>query len=200
MMLPRVSFLAIALLLAACAPRAPALPTSTPAPTATATPDATALLRKRPLQLLKLEAGSPCPRLHARQVAPNYGIALGDGPVYAAGFTADGILGMRFPPPTETPFYGSPWSGAMIVWFIDPAYGGPVLIRGGRLDAPGEIRFDNGPNPPSQLWIDTASPVASQDWRNVAAYARLSSPGCYMVQVDGLGFTEAIIFEAQVQP
>ncbi|HEX8991754.1 MAG TPA: hypothetical protein VF784_08750 [Anaerolineales bacterium] len=202
MMLPRASFLALALFLgtltAACAPRAPLPPTA--APTATVTPDATALLRKRPLQLLKLEAGSPCPRLHARQITPAYGIALGDGPAYVAGFTADGILDMSFPPPTDTPFYGSQWSGAKVLWFIDPAYSGPVLIRGGRLDAPGELRFDNGLNPPSQLWIEAASPVVSPDWRNLATYTRLSGPGCYMYQVDGLGFTEALIFEAQAQP
>ena len=197
-MLPRAAFLALALLLGACAPLAPAPPT--PAPTATATPDATALLRKRPLQLLKLEAGSPCPRLHARQITPAYGIALGDGPAYVAGFSADGILDMSFPPPTETPFYGSQWSGAKVLWFIDPAYGGPLLIRGGRLDSSGEIRFDTGLNPPSQIWIEAASPAASSDWRNLATYTRLSSPGCYMYQVDGLSFTEAIIFEAQAQP
>ncbi len=169
-------------------------------PTATATPDASARLRQRPLQLLPLEAGSQCPRAHARQIAPNYGIALGDGPAYVAGFTADGILNMGFPPPTQTVFYGSEWSGATVLWLIDPVYRGPVLIRGGRLDSPGELRFDDGLNPPSQLWIEAASTALPADWRNLATYTRLSSPGCYMYQVDGLGFTETIIFEAQAQP
>lgn len=189
----------LGLLITACAFLAPASPTPTPAPSAT--PDPAAQLRQRRLQLLKLEPGTACPRAHGRQVAPDFGIAIGDGPVYAAGFGADGVLNVPFPAPAGSLFHGSAWSGAKVLWFIDPSYRGPVLIRGGRLDGPEQVRFETGDNPPAQLWID-ATPVptgGTPDWRNQPSYTRLSAPGCYLYQADGIGFTETIIFEARAQ-
>ncbi len=187
------------LVLAACAPR-PAPATATPVPLHTLDP--ASQLSKRPLQLLKLESGAECPRTHARQVNPDFGIAIGDGPAYAAGFTADGILDVSFPAPTESPFHGSEWSGAKVLWIVNPSYQGAVLIRGGRLDGSGQVRFETGTEPPSELWLPTPTAPSSSTsgWRNFPSYTRLQSPGCYMYQVDGLNFTETIIFEAKAQP
>ncbi len=193
MMPVRLFLLMLALLLASCAP-APAAPTATPAPSPTLDP--AAKVSARPLQLIKMEAGAECPRAHPRQVNANFGAAIGDGPAYAAGFDPSGILNVSFPAPTETPFYGSEWSGAKVLWLIDPAYRGPVLVRGGRLDGSGQLGFDTGDQPPTELWIQPAS----ADWRSLPSYTRLRSPGCYMYQVDGLNFTETIIFEAKAQP
>ncbi len=149
------------------------------------------------MQLIKLESGAECPRAHPRQVNPDFGPAIGDGPAYAAGFDSNGVLNMSFPAPTETPFYGSAWSGAKVLWIVDPTYRGPLLIRGGRLDGSGQIGFETGAEPPSELRIDAAT---TSDWRSFPSYTRLRSPGCYMYQVDGLTFTETIIFEAKAQP
>ena len=190
----RLPILLLALLLSACAPAAPS-----PVATSLATLDPASQLSLRPLQLLKLEPGTPCPRAHGRQVNPAYGIAIGDGPVYAAGFGNDGILNVSIPAPTETPFYGSEWSGARVLWLVDPAYRGPILIRGGRLDGSGPLRFDTGAEPLPELRLDPLS-SGSLDWRSRETYTRLRAPGCYMYQVDGLSFTETIIFEAKSQP
>ncbi len=191
---PAFVLLALALWLAACAPPGPPLVAS---PGVLHTPDPADELRSRPLQLIKIEAGSQCPSAHPRQVNPDYGVAVGEGPVYAAGFGNDGVLSITFPAPTETPFYGSAWSGTKVLWFVDPAYQGPVLIRGGQLDGPNSVRFNTGADLPSELWIDAAG---SSNWRSQATYTRLRLPGCYMYQVDGTNFTETIIFEAKAQP
>src|SRR5512142_2129764 len=100
----RPLIVSLALCLAACAP-APLAATATPVPMHTLDP--ASQLSNRPVKLLKLEAGAECPRAHARQVHADFGPALGDGPAYAAGFSADGILNVSFPAATETPFYGS---------------------------------------------------------------------------------------------
>ncbi len=196
-MISRIFPLVLALLLVACAPRA-AAPTASPIPLHTLDP--ASQLANRPLQLIKLEPGATCPRAHARQVNPDFGIAIGDGPAYAAGFTADGVLNLSFPAPTETPFYGSEWSGAKVLWIVDSTYQGPLLIRGGRLDGSDQVRFENGAEPPSQLSLPAAPASGTSDWRSLPSYTRLRSPGCYMYQVDGLSFTETIIFEARAQP
>lgn len=75
-------------------------------------------------------------------------------PVYAAGFGVDGILYFDQPVLTGSRFYGSAWSGNKVLWIVAPAYRGPVLIRGGRLDGPGALRFNLGLDPPSRLWMD----------------------------------------------
>ena len=195
-MMARLSILMLALLLAACAP-APAAATATPVPLHTLDP--ASQLSSRPLQLLNLEPGSECPRAHPRLVNPAFDPAIGEGPAYAAGFGSDGILNVSFPAPTETPFYGSEWSGAKVLWFVDPAYRGPILIRGGRLDGSGPLRFETGAEPLPDLRLDPLS-SGSSDWRSRESYTRLRAPGCYMYQVDGLSFTETIIFEAKSQP
>ncbi len=187
----------LVLFLSACTPAlSQAVPS--PAPLA-ASADPAAQLSLRRLQLLKLESGAQCPRAHARQVARAYGVALGDGPAYATGFSNDSILQINLTAPTESPFYGNEWSGAKVLWFIDPAYRGPILIRGGQLDGPDRLRFDMGAEPASEIAIAAAA-GSSSEWRSIPSYVRLRSPGCYMIQVDGLNFTEAIIFEAHAQP
>ncbi len=198
-MATRICLLVAVFILAGCAP-APAAPTATPVPLHTLDPASE--LSNRPVQLIKLESGAECPRAHPGQVNPDFGPAIGDGPAYAVGFTADGVLNVSFPAATETPFFGSEWSGAKVLWIVNPTYTGPLLIRGGRLDGSGQIGFETGTEPPFELRLPTPTAPSSSTsgWRNFPSYTRLRSPGCYMYQVDGLDFTETIIFEAKAQP
>jgi len=198
-MAARIRLLIVIFILAGCAP-APSAPTTSPLPLHTLDPAVN--LKNRPVQLLKLEPGTQCPRAHPRQVNLDFGPAIGDGPAYAAGFDGNGILNISFPAGTETPFYGSEWSGAKVLWIVDPVYRGPLLIRGGRMDGSGQVRFENGSEPPSELWLPspTAPSSTTSGWRSFPSYTRLRSPGCYMYQVDGLTFTETIIFEAKATP
>lgn len=156
-------------------------------------------LRQRALQLPQLKPGTACPRSSGRLIAPAYGVAIGAGPAYGAGFGPDGILYFSQPAPAGSEFYGSVWSGAKVLWIIAPTQPGPVLIRGGRLDGPEGLRFNGGLDPAAELWIAAAS-GSPADWRGEPSYTRLKVPGCYAFQVDGEGFSETIVFEARVGP
>lgn len=189
--------LLLILFLSACAPPSSSALLS---PTAVFTPDASATLHAHPVQARRLEPGVQCPSAHGKQLNATAGVVLGNGPVYVGGLSENGVLNVAFPPATETPFYGNAWSGARVVWFIDPSYRGAVLIRGTRLDGPDVVRFGGGSEPLSDLYIPAASTATSPGWRSQAIYARFFEPGCYMYQVDGANFSESIIFAVQAQP
>ncbi|PZR99578.1 MAG: hypothetical protein DLM69_07240, partial [Candidatus Chloroheliales bacterium] len=55
-----------------------------------ASPETWATLRQRPLALPSLAPGAGCPTSTGKQVSPDFGLALGDGPVYPVGFGASG--------------------------------------------------------------------------------------------------------------
>jgi hypothetical protein len=94
------------------------------------------------------------------------------------------------------------WYGIKDIWVIDGSYSGPVLIRGGRIDGAGSIELEWNPLTPrmESLRIDAASPSLQANtttgWRSVPAAAYIRTPGCYAYQIDGIGFTTHIVFEA----
>ncbi|MFL5733093.1 MAG: hypothetical protein ACJ78Q_07800 [Chloroflexia bacterium] len=151
--------------------------------------DAWAALRARPVQLPAVAPGGPCPTARGKQVNPAYGLALGDGPAYPVGLGPEGIY-----------YYGGAtqeggWWYLKVLWVVSPDYRGPTLVRGGRIDAPGELRFERGADPPSELRLDTTQ-AAAGTWSDFPTYTRLRAPGCYAYQVDGTGFTRTIVFKA----
>src|SRR5438309_2113835 len=93
---------------------------------------------RRPHDLPSVEAGGSCPvsqpnpRIWAR-AAPG----LGPGPVAPVGLGDQSILRFRR-------FAGSSWGGQKVLWVAAPSYGGPVLIRGARIDGPGGVGFNLG--------------------------------------------------------
>jgi hypothetical protein len=118
------------------------------------------------------------------------GAAWGPGPAYPVGLADGPILYYLDPIPRSSVFFGSPWFGNKVLWFVDRSvYRGPVLIRGRRLDGPHLLRFDDGRTPPRELRISATT-------RQNPSYTRVSAPGCYAYQVDGLGFSYAIVFRA----
>lgn len=44
-----------------------------------------------------------------------------------------------------------------------------------------------------------STPTSAQPWANRPSFTRVRAPGCYAYQVDGTGFTEIIVFQAQPQ-
>jgi hypothetical protein len=155
-------------------------------------------LRAHPLRLPTLPAGFPCPvsRVDQRVDFHRYGIGdgIGSGPAYPIGL-ADGVLELVW---NTTEFRGR-WGGQKVLWWAHPRYRGPVLIRGGRLDAPGRVRFERGALPPLELRIPRrADPLARG--RGRPSYTRLRVPGCYAYQIDGLGFSRRIVFRAVAGP
>jgi hypothetical protein len=164
--------------------------TATPIPTQSA--DEWAALRQRPLRLPAVEPGGPCPTAPGgRQVASEFGLALGDGPLYPAGFDERGVYDY-----TGAIQEGG-WYLLKVLWIGDPSYKGAALVRGRQVDGPGELRFNEGANPSSELRLhtDAGNPTAS-GWNNWPSYTRLRGPGCYAYQVDGLGFSDVVVFRA----
>lgn len=154
-------------------------------------------LGRDPLQLPTVDPAEPCPTSPRRATSPDFGPGLGDGPAYPVGFTADGKLYVELPPfePAHQ-WSGSGWGGRKVLWVVDPAYTGPIRIRGGRLDAAGEIRFDN--ELVSELKLSAGGDVGltASGWRHRPSHTRVQAPGCYAYRVDGEGFSDVIVFEA----
>ena len=156
-----------------------------------ATQDPYAALRARPLKLPTIAPGSHCPATPGRQVAPEFGLALGGGPVYPVGFDQAGTYDY-----TGAIEEGG-WYLLKVLWVGSPAFKGPALVRGHQADGPNELRFEQGANPPAELKLhtDAGNPTGS-GWANWPNYTRLRAPGCYAYQVDGVGFSNVIVFRA----
>ncbi len=100
-----------------------------------------------------------------------------------------------------------------VAWGADPSYSGPIRIRGGRIDGAGQLlleTFDNkhrgapvktldGGNLMQELDLlasHSTFPNVPSGWRMWPSGTYVPTPGCYAWQVDGLGFTELIIFHS----
>ena len=115
-----------------------------------------------------------------------------DLPIYPAGAALDGTLHGRL---------------AKGSWAIAPGYGGPVLIRGWRIDGDEELRFPYDGSQ-TELRLDgpgdgkdpaVPNPDGSDDptWRYFSLQTRVPTAGCYAVQVDGWNFSALLIMPAR---
>jgi len=71
------------------------------------------------------------------------------------------------------------------------------LIRGGRVDGPGELRFEAAAaRPELRLPIHSyvESPGQPAGWRQFISELAPSTPGCYAVQIDTLTRTDFLVF------
>jgi hypothetical protein len=125
-------------------------------------------------------------------------MALGSGPVYL--FNGETVR-------------SNPEHSNKVVWAADPSYSGPIRIRGGRIDASGELlldSFDNKWQGASAKTVDGSKLTSELDllvshstfpnvpsgWRMWPSGMYVANVGCYALQVDGLGFTELITFHS----
>lgn len=170
---------------------------------ATDIPPATwASLRARPLRLPSLAPGVACPAASGRVVEPSYGPVIGDGPAYIVGMGTDGVLHATGPMPGDAG--SASWGNQFSMFIIAPTYSGPVLARGHQLDGPHALLFNGGLDQIagfspatltllSQLRIEGGTAFGSP-WANWSAYLRMQAPGCYAIQLDGLSFSEIVVF------
>jgi hypothetical protein len=132
------------------------------------------------------------------QLGPGLETGLGSGPVYVlSGETVR----------------SDPGHSNKVAWGADPKYVGPIRIRGGRIDGAGQLlldTFDNkwrgapvktldGTNLMPELDLlesNSTFPNVPSGWRIWPTGTYVAAPGCYAWQVDGLGFTELIIFHS----
>lgn len=125
------------------------------------------------------------------------GDGIGSGPAYPIGRPGGEL---RLAPAKN--FHSKKWAGQKVLWFVLPAYRGPVLIRGARLDGPGLVRFQSGNVPPQQLWIRVGEQqgrpggLEPKAARYLPSYTRVRGPGCYAYQIDGTMFSRVVVFRA----
>jgi hypothetical protein len=160
------------------------LETMTVAPRAESDPRYWAGIR-RPLRLAPA-AGRPCPLSPAARVAPDAGLALGRGPVYAVVGSHAGDVSLRGDLVTRG------WYHHKTLWTAAPEYRGPIIVRGRRLDRPGVVRFDRIRG--GELRLPEAR---SGRWRYFPSETLVRGPGCYGLQVDGRTFSTRIVFYAR---
>lgn len=145
-----------------------------------------------------LAVGESCPGALPRQVAEGFGAALGPGPVYPVFPGGNGTLML------STSFPGG-WPGQKVLWIVDPAYKGPVVVRGVRLDAPGYVGFGEGVDPLLELRLElprnaVVPNTPAPTWRNWPTSTRVPGDGCYAYIVTGSGFSYSIAFSARADP
>lgn len=99
-------------------------------------------------------------------------------------------------PCPRTPVDGTEWGFSKVLWVSSPDYDGPALIRGYQIDGTNELRFERGADPPAELRLPEEGGSAPAGWRNWPSHTRVRAPGCYAYQIDGLDFTEVIVFQA----
>ena len=93
------------------------------------------------------------------------------------------------------PFIGSAWAGARVTWHAAPSYSGPVLIRGRQVGGGGAVGFGEGHVPYDELQLlQSGQGAPSGPGRTWFTFTRVRRPGCYAYQVDGTGFSDAIVF------
>lgn len=152
---------------------------------------------RRPLHLPSLGSHGRCPVSRVDRSVPwhAYGIGpgLGPGPVYP-------VFGT---PRLDVTFHGrawgrSIWGGQKVLWFVAPAYSGPVLVRGRRLGGWQWLRFDGDARPAAELRIFPGETVRwggqAAGTRGRPSYVRVRATGCYAAQIDGTDFSEVVVF------
>jgi hypothetical protein len=170
-------------------------------PSAPTTADPFAAVKAAPLKLPHLAVGHACPETGARDLGDHLGVAFGDGPVYVLG-GAD----------LQKNVHANVGHPCKVAWGAAPIYTGPIRIRGGRLDAAGQLLLDG----PDNRWrgapvkrVDGSDLVSELDfleshsifpnvptgWRIWPSGTYVPVPGCYAWQVDGNGFTYMITIQ-----
>jgi hypothetical protein len=165
------------------------VPASTAAPApSTVSPDPVRALR-RAWVMPKLAPGAPCPLMTTRHTPdPHLAPIQGDGPVGPAGIGKTGSLEYSLGSDLTDPT----WGVAKVLWAVDGALDGPVLVRGRQLDGPNEVRFEDPAVP--ELVLPDYGP--GNPWRDYPSYTRLRAQGCYAYQIDTRSRTSTIVFRA----
>jgi len=157
--------------------------------------EAYAELGRRPLQLPSVPSGEACPITPAIDVVSFVGGAIGTGLVF---LDFDGRWAADHSRESGPVFLS--FGGGRAIWVADSSELGPILIRGRRIDGPGELRFGTDTTSELRLPIHAFAHSAGQPpaWRMFISpdtALHPSVPGCYAVQVDTLLYTWYIVLE-----
>ena len=162
---------------------------------------------RKPLDLPALGPGESCPVSPARRFAAAAGFtgafdAVGRGPLYFAAGSADVQM--------SSSQRWRRWLEQKVIWVVDRSYVGGLLLRGRRIDGPGELRFlhylgavgytggaGDGRRHRELAYVRGGlSSAAAEETSSYPSGIFVDAPGCYAVQVDGVGFSETLVFRA----
>jgi len=165
---------------------------------------------RQPLHLPAVPAGGACPVGAVRRLPAGAGfsdpfLAVGSGPLHMWGADRQATVTMSA---SE-----GPWLDQKVIWIIDESYSGPLLLRGGRIDGDGLLRFPrylgavgytggagDGKRHPELAYLrDGLNADGDPTSSSYPSGIHVSSPGCYAIQVDGNGFSQTLVFEAAVR-
>lgn len=146
-------------------------------------------IQGRPLELPQVSASAPCPRSTSGELADAFAPGLGAGPVYPIGF--DGTGRADWPPDRLE----DGWGYYKVLWVSRPPQSGPYLVRGKRLDAPGEVRFNESRDRELRLRAGGTATTPGTPWAQWPSHIVLASAGCYGLQVDTHVNSHSVIFE-----
>lgn len=164
---------------------------------------------QRPLRLPRVSPGESCPVSPVRTYPGGAGFsgpftAIGNGPLSLAG------LSSRNPTVALSRDDGN-WLASKVIWVFDRDYGGPLLLRGGRIDAEGPLGFSrylgaagySGAGPGAGPYRQV---LYVRGGLGATGHGGLESEpgdvfaqegGCYAIQVDGVGFSQTLVFQAR---
>jgi hypothetical protein len=145
----------------------------------------------RPLHLPKLALGEPCPTSSVRS---RFGLAdaLGEEPPYAFPFPAATVtLGRARTRRDDSYAY-------RVRWLAPARFSGRVLVRGRRLDRVTSVRFSPTANGRGSGELELTFARAVRRQTRGPVWLILRSPGCYGFQVDGLTFSNTLLFQARL--
>jgi hypothetical protein len=147
----------------------------------------------RPLKFPTVGAGQACPVTRSPEVALQDSLFIpspGPGPVYP-----DGYVGPQGDAYLEPGGSADGWASFKTLWFSEPSYQGPWVIRGKQLDGPSPVIF--GEQPTVSELVVPAGPTVNETndgYREAPGGTYVRGPGCYAWQVDGLSFSYVIVF------
>ncbi len=157
----------------------------------------------RPLDLPRLAPGEACPvspvdeRVDWESTGIFGSAGTGPGPVYPGlGGEPAGVLELTGGRTDDG------WFREKLFWYVKPSYPGRALLRGDRLDGPGQLMFAGTYVPGRGRWPEfrlkpnggiSMRPPGSRGFPGGVA---VRDPGCYGVQFDGTRFSRTVVFAA----
>lgn len=161
-----------------------------------ASPNYRAKLAARPLHLPVLRRGQACPT--SRGVAIHAGgfdgFAQGLGPVHPLGGDGPGEAALI----SDTQHAG--WPAFKTLWFSQPSYQGPFLVRIRRLDRAGPAGLLENPQLTSFYTPRGPTTNGIDGYREITGATWVETPGCIAWQVDGIGFSNVIVVRTACRP
>jgi hypothetical protein len=146
---------------------------------------------QRPLRLPHVAPNATCPVTHTPQTSPSGQPLSGSGSAFlmSVGASPAGVISID-----QSTADSRGWRAQKTPWYLR-GYGGPLLIRGGRLDGAAAVRFAKvyGQHLRQLRFRAGESNGTDGKWRLLASASLFRVKGCYGFQIDGTTFSRVVV-------